>query len=163
MQTAVWSTACHEGGAMANFVISGTEELFSLMDRVSEFPDDVVEEALAAMAETAAEKIRESGRSMGVYDPKSNVHILDNIAVSKPKRTDDGGSATVYFKGTRRSSENAWASTRRNAEIAFINEYGTTDQNARPFIRSAIEKNGDEISDKGGDILIKWLEDSFGK
>lgn len=146
---------------MAIYKISGCEELIAAMERIADLPDDVMTNALHAMADKAAEKIQQSGRSMGVYDPESDVHILDTVKkTGKVKRTEEGGTEAVTFTGSRTRGVRT-ANRTRNAEIAFINEYGKRGQKARPFIRNALEKNGEEITAPAEEIIGGWIENEF--
>lgn len=46
----------------------------------------------------------------------------------------------------------------RNGEIAFINEYGKTNQPARPAIREANEENADQAVEDAADVLDRWIQ-----
>ena len=94
---------------------------------------------------------------MGVRDEDSDVHILDHITTKKAKQTDDGGYEKITFDGTRRRGK----TTTRNAEIAFVNEYGKRGQDARPFMRTALYQNEELISDPGVKIIGDWIEENF--
>ena len=106
------------------------------------------------MAEVAEDQVRKTGETMGVRDPESRVHILDKVTHTKPKESDSGGYADVTFSDTRTRGR----TTTRNAEIAFINEYGKRNQPARPFIRTAAETGGDQIAEPGEKIVGDWFE-----
>lgn len=109
------------------------------------------------MEEVAAEKIRSTGNTYGVYDPESSVHVLDKVKINKPKKTDTGGYADVTFSGTRtRNGKQV-----RNAEIAFLNEYGKKNQAARPFVGEAMTKNEEQIIRAGAEIIQEWFERDF--
>ncbi len=144
---------------MATLELQGFEDLEDAMRRIAEIPFAVTEEALGAMAEVAADKIRSTGESMGVRDPESEVHILDQITQAKPKQTVSGGYADITFKGSRLRH----GTRTRNAEIAFINEYGKRGQQARPFIGRAMTENEDAIQDAGEKVIGEWIESSFAK
>ena len=45
----------------------------------------------------------------------------------------------------------------RNAEIAFVNEYGARGIPARPFIKQGIEKKEKEAFDRAEAVFDKWL------
>ena len=139
---------------MAELILDGLNAVDEMFAELSEIPWDVTSEALDAMASVAERKVRSSGESMGVRDPESRVHILDKITHTKPKKTDSGGRSDVTFSGTRTRGR----TRTRNAEIAFINEYGKRGQQARPFIRQAAEQGGDEITAPGEKIIGDWFE-----
>ena len=116
-----------------------------------------MQELSASMEEVAATKIKASGEAYGVRDPKSDVHILDNIKTNKPKKTGNGGYADVTFSGSRPNG----SGTVRNAEVAFIQEYGKKNQQARPFVGEGMNKNADAIAKAGAEVILEWTEHNF--
>ena len=144
---------------MATLELQGFEGLEDAMRRIAEIPFPVTEEALGAMAEVAADKIRSTGESMGVRDPESETHILDQITRSKAKQTNSGGYADITFKGSRLRH----GTRTRNAEIAFINEYGKRGQQARPFIGRAMTQNEEAIQEAGEKVIGEWIEKEFSR
>ena len=144
---------------MAKLELYGFEDLDAAFARISDIPFEVTEDALDAMAEVAVEKIRSTGESMGVRDPESDVHILDKIKRLKAKKTQEGGYENITFEGSRTRDN----TKTRNAEIAFVNEYGKRTQPARPFIRQALSAHEDEIYAPGEKIVGDWIEDEWSK
>ena len=142
---------------MATLELTGFDDLEDAFRRISEIPFDVTAEALDAMAAVAADAIRSTGESMGVRDPDSDVHILDRIKPRKPKKTTEGGYEMISFTGTRRRGN----TTTRNAEIAFVNEYGKKGQPARPFIGTAMNRSADRIQDQAEKVIGDWIENEF--
>ena len=142
---------------MATLELTGFDDLEDAFRRISEIPFDVTAEALDAMAAVAADAIRSTGESMGVRDPESDVHILDRIKPRKPKKTTEGGYEMISSTGTRRRGN----TTTRNAEIAFVNEYGKKGQPARPFIGTAMNRNADRIQDQAEKVIGDWIENEF--
>lgn len=142
---------------MATLELTGFDDLEDAFRRISEIPFDVTAEALDAMAAVAADAIRSTGESMGVRDPESDEHILDRIKPRKPKKTTEGGYEMISFTGTRRRGN----TTTRNAEIAFVNEYGKKGQPARPFIGTAMNRNADRIQDQAEKVIGDWIENEF--
>lgn len=142
---------------MPRLDLSGYDELVAAFSKLSNVPEEVQIKALTAMEEVAASKIKASGEAYGVRDPESNVHVLDSIKMNKPKKTDSGGYADVTFSGSRPNG----SKTVRNAEIAFINEYGKTNQQARPFVGEAMNKNADAIAEAGAKVILDWTENNF--
>ena len=112
---------------MASLELLGFEDLDDAFRRISDIPDDVTADALDAMAQVAAERIKQSGEAMGVRDPESTVHILDKVTRNKAKMSWSGGYEDITFAGTRTRGN----TRTRNAEIAFINEYGRRKEEAR--------------------------------
>lgn len=146
---------------MAKLELDGFDDLLDAFARIGDVPGEVLDKTLTAMETVAADKIKASGESMGVrdQDPMDTVHILDKVKMNRPKRTDTGGYADVTFSGSRtRSGINT-----RNAEIAFVNEYGKRSQQARPFVGQAMEQNADAIANAGAEVLLDWTEKEFAK
>lgn len=144
---------------MPRLDLDGFNELIDSLDRISDIPESVLFKALNEMGEIAAAKVKDSGEAMGVRDPESNVHVLDNIKVNKPKKTSMGAYVDVTFKGNRTRN----GKQTRNAAIAFINEYGKRSQQARPFVDEAINKGADAIAGAGGEVILDWMEKEFTK
>lgn len=144
---------------MAKLDIEGLDDLNAAFGRIASVPQSVTGQALSEMAAIATAAIKRTGESMGVRDPESNVHILDKITTAKPKFTSAGGYKDITFSGTRRRGN----TTTRNAEIAFINEYGKRGQPARPFISKAMTENEEKIAAAGGDVLGDWIEKEFNR
>ena len=143
---------------MAKLELYGFEDLNAAFARIADIPFEVTEDALDAMAEVAVDKIRSTGESMGVRDPESRVHVLDKVTHTKPKKSDSGGYSDVTFSGTRTRGR----TRTRNAEIAFINEYGKRGQAPRPFIRQAAEQGADTIAAPGEKIVGDWFQKTAG-
>lgn len=144
---------------MARFSCSGFEDLNSVYHELSNIPTDVTQDMLEAMGTVAMERIRESGEAMGVRDPESNEHILEKLKLSKPTFTKDGGLLYVNFSGNRANRKKKT----RNAMIAFINEFGKRGQPARPFMKTALDKSADEISQAGAEKLFAWQDKTIQK
>ena len=142
---------------MASFSVSGIDELQAAFGRIGEIPWSVTEEALNGMAEVAAAKVKAQGMAMGVRDPDSSVHILDTIKPVKAKEDKSGGHQDTTFSGKRTRH----GKQIRNAEIAFINEFGKTGQPARPFIGTGMAKNEEAITDPGAKVIGDWIENEF--
>lgn len=138
---------------MASFTVSGMAEVEAVFRTTADVPLEVKNNILKRMAQVASTAQARSAVSMGVYDPESTEHVADKIKVNKPKITDNGGSVTITFSGTRKRGNKRV----RNAEIAFINEFGKRGQPARPFIKSANDKNAAKINEAGQEALDEWL------
>ena len=142
---------------MPRLELDGFDAINDMLSRLGEIPDDVRTKALDAMAEVAESSVRRTGEAMGVRDPDSQVHVLDKITHSKPKKTAAGGYSDVTFSGTRTRGR----TKTRNAEIAFINEYGKRSQPARPFIGRAMNENEDAIQAEAEKVIGDWIETEF--
>lgn len=144
---------------MPRLDLTGADDLIKAFEAISVVPESVLNKALVEMESIAADEIRASGEKYGIWDRESNVHVLNSVKINKPKKTETGGYADVTFSGTRHRG----STTTRNAEIAFINEYGKRNQQARPFIGEAMNKNADKIVRAGAEIITDWMENEFKK
>ena len=142
---------------MASFELYGFEDLATSLQRFAQIPEDELEKMVVGMAETALPKIKAKGESLGVRDPVSDVHILDKMKIGKFKKTQTGGYVDITFSGSRERN----GSRTRNAEIAFVNEYGKRTQAARPFVGLAMTENEDEIAAAAEDQFGDWADDVF--
>ncbi len=118
---------------MAGLTFTGSNELQDAFTRIHDIPWDVTEHALDEMAKVAAAEIQSTGEFMGVRDEDSDDHIQRGNTIT------------------------------RNAEIAFINEYGKRGQDARPFMKTALSQNEALISEPGVTIIGNWIEENFKK
>lgn len=139
---------------MAQISLQGFDGLSDMFRDLAPIPEDVTKDALTAMAAVGEKRVRQYGESLGVRDPESSVHILDKITHSKPKKTAEGGYTAVTFSGSRKRGN----TRTRNAEIAFVNEYGKRGQAPRPFLRMAAETSGDEIAEAGEKVIGEWWD-----
>ena len=94
---------------------------------------------------------------MGVQDT--------GLTISKIKKTKvkvKSGKRVIYIypQGTRvrGKGENGKPVRVRNAEIAFINEYGTRRQAARPFVLQGNETSAEETTQAQATVYYRWLE-----
>lgn len=142
---------------MALVSVHGFTEIDAIFQKLGDVPWDVTQDSLNRMASVGEDAVRRTGLAMNVLDPTTPENILDKVTHTKPKQTEDGGVCKVTFSGSRRRGN----TTTRNAEIAFLNEYGTDHQEARPFIRQAAEQYGDEISAPGAQLVGDWMEQTF--
>ena len=132
----------------------GLEELCLAMEEIAQIPDEVVDEILNAQADIAVEAQRAEGRAMGVQDTGL---MLSKIRKTKVKRGKDGRPVIyVYPHGSRRRGKNGKAT--RNAEIAFVAEYGRRNMKGRPFIRTANERSAARTTGAALGIYDRWLQ-----
>lgn len=144
---------------MASLELEGFESIEDAFRRITEIPWEVTEKALDEMAEVAMTEIRSQGESLGVRDPESDVHILDKLKRNKAKKTESGGEELITFSGSRTRN----GRKTRNAEIAFINEYGRRGQAARPFIGLAMSQHDEKILAPAEDVIGDWIEREFSR
>jgi len=143
---------------MATYSCENIDEFSKAFDIDTDCPMEIREMMLKAMANVAVEKEKEQGEAMGVRDDESTEHILDHFKINKPKIEFMKGSITITFTGNRVDKKHSQKAKTRNAEIAFINEFGKKGQPARPFMKIALEKYGDEINEAAARIWQAWTD-----
>lgn len=141
---------------MANVTVSGINEITEKMRLGLKIPDEVLDEMLDAEAEIVIKAQKRTAREMlqGTYYTGATEK---SISPGKKKSIPDGRQMTVEFKGSRTRGK----TTTRNAEIAFINEYGKKNQPARPFIKMANEQCEAEAVAAAERIFNKWQEETL--
>ena len=138
---------------MGRLTVNGLDALSDDFAALARLPDSVVEGILEAEADVILpaqraeiEKQWKGPHSLGISSK--------SVKKGKVKKDRDGRSLTIYPQGTRKRG----GRSTRNAEIAFINEYGKTNQPARPAIREANEENADQAVEDAADVLDRWIQ-----
>lgn len=144
---------------MASFSVSGVDEIASAFTKSANVPEDIKIKVLESMGEVVLQAQKQEGEQWKDKDPfyDGQTHFIDAIKLKKPKLEGDGGSVKITFDGKRRRGRKET----RNAEIAFINEFGKKNFPARQFIKKANEKSADKASNAGADVLHNWIESNF--
>lgn len=137
---------------MAELSTQGLDGLIDDMTALMELPDETVLEMLTAEAEVVAAAQQSEAQSMGVY---ATGKTAGSISYDKKFVVVKGASRAIYVspKGTRSDGNK-----RRNAEVAFVNEYGKAGQPARPFINTANEKSADAAVEAAAGVYDKYLK-----
>ena len=134
---------------MAYLSTRGLDELMKDIGTLGEMPETVAEDILNAQADIVIEEQKRTGKAMGVYRTGK---MLDSLTKTKVYHMKNGNSALkVQFEGKH-------SRTSTNSEVAFINEYGKTNQPARPFIRTANEKSDAATIKAAMDVYDKYLK-----
>ena len=116
---------------------------------MANIPNGVMDAMLNAGADVLAERQKVVGERMGVH--KTGV-TLDSIKKApKTGATKDGWYIDVYPDGIN-------ADGNRNAEVAFVNEYGARGRDGRPFMQIANEESAAETTAAAAKILHEWQE-----
>lgn len=125
---------------MPKVEIDGLDDLLLSFRELAQIPDEVVDDMLNAQADIAAAAQQEEAKKMLVGDYVTGTTAL---SIKKGKIKLKNGQRVLYVTptGTRKRGKRKISKT-RNAEIAFINEYGDPGRRipARPFIRTANER-----------------------
>lgn len=160
---------------MAQLSFSGLDELMLSMREIAEIPDEVQDRMLDAEAQIVAEAIRGEAAKLGIgYDAKnenerhtsetntlpgqiqsySTGKLAQSVKVGKVKIVKGRRQKYIYFAGSRTRGK----TRTRNAEIAFLNEYGTRTINARNFVRTAHQKSEAAATEAAAAVYNRWLE-----
>lgn len=134
---------------MPEISFDGLEGLMLSMKEISVIPDEVKDAMLEAQADFLADEIRKRGEGYGVQDSGD---MLASIKKGKPKKGKNGGrQIAVSARGRRKNGV-------RNSEIAFLNNYGTRHQKARPFWTDAEKASESTMSKISSEIYSDFLK-----
>lgn len=138
---------------MGRLEVNGLDALTDDFAALAQLPDKVVEDILDAAAEVITAAQREE-----IKQEWRGPHSLDISAKSVKKgdikKSADGHSIYIYPQGTRKRGR----TSTRNAEIAFINEYGKKGQPARPAIQTANKRKESAAIEAGEKAYNKYLD-----
>lgn len=140
---------------MAEFKAVGLDELALSLQEIAEIPEDIQDEMLRVQGDIVAQAQRESAQRYGIQ--RTGI-LIRSIKPGKAK-LDKHGSRALYV--TPVGSRVRGGKKTTNAEIAFLNEYGTRGQRARPFMRDANERSAEAATQAAADIYYRW-QDSRG-
>ncbi len=140
---------------MGRLTVNGLDALSDDFAALARLPDKVVEDILDAEADVILPAQREEIEKQW-RGPYSMGISSKSIKKGKVKKGKDGRSITIYPQGTRKRG----GRTTRNAEIAFINEYGAPGRHiaARPAIDAANKKKESEAVDAGERVYNAYLD-----
>ena len=138
---------------MAQLEVDGLNGLLEDLEALAGLPDSVADGILEAEADVIVQAQREEiGRQWkGPYSEG-----ISAGAVKKVKEGQAGRSITVSPQGSRKRG----GKSVRNAEIAFINEYGAPGRGiaARPAIAAANAKAEEAAVEAGERVFNAYLE-----
>lgn len=153
---------------MAGIEYSSLDEFLKDLGEIAEIPDGVAEEMLQAEAEIAVEAQKQSAVEHGLVD---SGQLVESIRADKKMRTK--GTARyvdVYPKGNRKKrtryrttrADKAARKSRpvRNAEVAFIHEYGAPKKHitAKKWIKKANDRAADRAVGAAAEVHDKYLK-----
>lgn len=131
---------------MANMSVNGLDGLIVDLAELARLPDRVVDGILEAEADVIlpAQRKEIERRWSG---PDSLGISAESVKKGEVKKSRDGYSIYIYPQGSRKRG----GTSTRNAEIAFINEYGAPGRHitARPAIGTANKKKEKEAVEAG--------------
>lgn len=140
---------------MGRLTMDGLDGLLDDFAALAALPGSVVEDILNAGADVILQAQRAEIEKQW-KGPYSLGISSKSVKKGKVKKDRDGRSISIYPQGTRKSK----GQTTRNAEIAFINEYGAPGRHIapRPAIDTANKKKEGEAVDAGERVYRAWLD-----
>ena len=127
---------------MASFNVTGIDELIADMQLEAERIERNGPAAAIAGAEASIEAMRKTV-------PVASGGLRDHIKYKGPWHDAvDGHFADVFPTGKDEHGE-------RYETIGFVNEYGRSNMAANPWMRKAIETEGDAIGEKMAEVLLR--------
>ena len=140
---------------MGRLTVNGIDGLMDDLAALAALPDSVVEGILDAEADVILPAQREEIEKQW-RGPYSLGISSKSIKKGKVKKNKDGRSISIYPQGTRKRG----GQSTRNAEIAFINEFGAPGRGipARPAIDTANKKKEGEAVDAGERVYHTYLD-----
>lgn len=138
---------------MARFEVDGLDALTTDLADLAKLPDSVVDGMLNAEADVLVAEQRKTAEQMlrgRGYETGATAR-----SIKKGKIKKSGNDRTLYITPTGTNARGV-----RNAEVAFLNEYGVKSKNipARPFIRTANEQAGDRAVEASEKVLNAYLD-----
>ena len=127
-------------------------DIEALMDDLRQLGEDTEEMALEIVTEQQDilyEAQQKTAESM-LQGPYYAGGVKEGMTKKPPFSTGNGAEAHITFEGMQHGN--------RIGEIAFINEYGKTNQPARHFIQMAIAQEEGNLERAAGRIVDKYLK-----
>ena len=130
---------------------------------LAQIPKNVKANMLSAEGEIVRKAQADFASAAGLH--KSG-QLIKSSTAEKPNVNGNGGSVVVTFEGERirggkrrRKGKETVAKATRNAEIAYLNNYGVKGKNrATHFIDRANEQSADAAAQAGADVLHAWQD-----
>lgn len=129
---------------MARFDCTGIDKVIAEMEKIGEGIGELADEMLMEGAGIVADEWKKSADRHGINDTRQ---MRDSIGYPrKPKHIGDVRSIDIYPQGTRKTKKGK-NTGKRNAEVAFINNYGTKRHPATHFIDEADAISGEKVAE----------------
>lgn len=141
---------------MAEMDTTGLDELMLSLEEVADLPDEVVLEMLQAEGQVLREAQIRSIQS--TFGPERTHQLEQSLTVDEKLRTGWTGAAGRYLllapKGNRKEGP-------RNAEVAFIQEFGAPRRGIRAtqWMRLANEGAAEQAVNAAAQVYDRYLED----
>lgn len=134
---------------MAEFDVSGLDALMLSLQDVADLSETVQDAMLDAQADVVLQA--QQSAAQAIADTGQTARSLRK---SKPRTRKGVRSISITFAGSRKRGD----TTTRNAEIAFVNEYGKKGVPARNFIRKANEQSAAASTQAAASVYDQYLQ-----
>lgn len=122
---------------------------------IEAIPDGILNRMLESGAKVVAQEQGKQAAALLGTKGRGTGTTAKSVTVKAPKKSKGGGrEISITFDGSRPSG----SKTKRNAEVAYLQEYGTSKQGAVQFIRIANEKSADEALEAQLAVYDEWLD-----
>lgn len=123
-----------------------------------EIPEYIMDAMLTAKADVIQPKIEQYAEYMlqGEYSTGGTKKALKRYNPKYSKKY-SGRQLTLQFTGVRKGRKGK-LENRRNATIAFLNEFGTRKTPPRPFVQYAVEFGKKQAFDNAEKVFDEWLK-----
>lgn len=140
---------------MARMELDGLGGLMDNLAELAVLPEKVMDDMLNSEADVIAEAQRAEIQRQW-KGPYSMGISAKSVKKGKARKTQDGRSISIYPQGTRKRGKKRV----RNAEIAFINEYGALGRGIapRPAIAAANTKAEQRAVEAGEKVYHAYLD-----
>ncbi len=121
-----------------------------------EIPVDIIDAMLEAEADIIEPAVRKNAKEKlkGKY---ATGKVAESLRRKRPEWDSDGQRIIrLTFDGTRKDEYHTKGE--RNAAIAFLNEYGTREDEARSFIKEAMDESEDKAVEAAMKVYDAWSE-----
>lgn len=137
---------------MASFEMTGMDELVDLFEKMPQAVERAVPEMLKAGAKILEDEQKQAAREMGIEDSGG---LIKSIKPTKIKKDGSETYIEVYPQGKAKhgNDRKGVRSNVRHATIGFVEEYGTTRKQARPFLSVATARAENKIAEKQEEIF----------
>lgn len=147
---------------MARFRTEGLDELIADLDRMGQTTGELAERILMAGAEQVKRAWR---KSADIHKLRLTGQLIDSIGYPrKPRRIRDLLAIDIYPQGMSTYTEDPKTGKRierkkpvRNAEVAFINHYGTSKNPGSRWVDTADDLAGPTVEAEALRIYDEWL------
>ena len=140
---------------MAEFKVDGLGELMLSLQEIASIPPEVQDEMLNAQADVVVAAQQDSARRHNLEDTGLLIRSIKKTRVKL--RKDNVRVIYVYPHGSRKRGK----TTTRNAQIAYVHEFGADKTRTIPatqFIREANEGSALETTEAAAAVYDKFLK-----